>query len=237
MHGPSVDVDWREHLDRTVRRARELVLADEPSGIGQGGVARAAVAAVPNGGILVVGNSMPVRDVDLHVPASPRGITVLSQRGVAGIDGLISGAAGAAAATGRPTLLLLGDVSFQHDVGGLAAASTIETPLVVLVVNNGGGRLFELLPVRRLDGVEATFERFFLTPPDVSVAAAARAFGIPSAKPTDYAELEAHLADGHTTPGPTVVEVEVQASGSPAVRRIAAALVADLAADEGCFRA
>ena len=61
--------------------------------------------------MLVVGNSLPVREVDAVLPASPRRLTVASQRGANGIDGLVAGAAGAAVAANRPTLLLVGDVS------------------------------------------------------------------------------------------------------------------------------
>ncbi|HSM09598.1 MAG TPA: 2-succinyl-5-enolpyruvyl-6-hydroxy-3-cyclohexene-1-carboxylic-acid synthase, partial [Gemmatimonadota bacterium] len=108
--------EWPADLARIIDRARAL--ADEAAGRArsQGEAVRAAVDAIPRGGVLVVGNSMPVRDVDLYAPAGDRDITVLAQRGAAGIDGLIAGAAGSAAASGRPTLLLLGDVSFQHDV-------------------------------------------------------------------------------------------------------------------------
>ncbi|MGD8494746.1 MAG: 2-succinyl-5-enolpyruvyl-6-hydroxy-3-cyclohexene-1-carboxylic-acid synthase [Gemmatimonadales bacterium] len=215
---PPVDASWRDEIAAVAARSRELARAAAGPG-SQGEAVRIAVEAVPEGGWLMVGNSMPVRDVDLYVPASNRGIGVLSQRGAAGIDGLIAGAAGAASASGRPTVLLLGDVSFQHDVGGLAAAARVEIPLVVVTLSNGGGRLFELLPVRRLPGVEPTFERFFLTRPGLDATAAAAAFGVRSSRTEGAGELENALSEALDAPGASVIEAVVQPDGADAVRR------------------
>ena len=179
---------------------------------------------------------MPVRDVDLYPPPVARDLRVLSQRGVAGIDGLIAGAAGSARAGDRPTLLLLGDVSFQHDVGSLALAARSGPPLVIVVVANGGGRLFELLPVREHTG-EAAFERFFLTPPGVDVGAACAAFGVRHVLPADAAELPRALRTAMGTPGPTVVEAVVTGGAAGDTGRIAARLDAWLSGPEGCLDA
>jgi len=75
-----------------------------------------------------------------------RRVVILSQRGANGIDGLVSGAAGSALGTQLPTLLLLGDVSLLHDLGGLAVARLVRIP-VLAVIDNDGGRIFDLLPV------------------------------------------------------------------------------------------
>lgn len=217
---PPVDAAWRDEIAAVAARSRELAAAAAGPG-SQGEAVRVAVEAVPEGGWLMVGNSMPVRDVDLYVPASDRKIGVLSQRGAAGIDGLIAGAAGAASASGRPTVLLLGDVSFQHDVGGLAAAAQVETPLAVVTLSNGGGRLFELLPVRRLPGVEATFERFFLTRPGLDATAAAAAFGVRASRVEGAGELRDALSEALAAPGASVIEAVVQPDGADAVRKTA----------------
>lgn len=222
--------EWPEELVGIADRARAL--ADEAAGLAgsQGEAVRAAVDAIPRGGVLVVGNSMPVRDVDLYVPAGDRGITVLAQRGAAGIDGLIAGAAGSAAASGRPTLLLLGDVSFQHDVGGLAAAASVATPLAIVVIDNGGGRLFELLPVHGLPEAGQVFERFFLTPPGVSVGDAAGAFGVRSTVATGRRDIQAAIRACFDGAGSAaVIDVPVDGGAAQASRRLAHALDAWLA--------
>lgn len=235
---------WAGAVSRAAAKAASLAadLSARPGS--QGEAVRVAVDVLPAGGILVVGNSMPVRDVDLYVPPGPRDITVLSQRGAAGIDGLLAGAAGAAAASRRPVLALLGDVSFQHDVGGLAAAAGIETPLAIVVVSNGGGRLFEVLPVHGLPGARSAppggrslFDRFFLTPPDLDVGTAARAFGVRAVRTADGPELAEALKAALAAPGASVVEAVVDADGADAVREISNGLDAWLAGPEGCFPA
>lgn len=169
---------------------------------------RRAVLAVPKGGLLVVGNSLPVREVDAFVRAGPRTIGVASQRGTNGIDGLISGAAGAAFASRLPTLALIGDVSFAHDLGGLAAARRVETPLVIVVIDNDGGRIFEQLPVARLFTTPELAE-LWLTPPRLSIEHAAAAFGVHLFVPQTNAELDRALDSALGLAGPTVVHVRV----------------------------
>jgi 2-succinyl-5-enolpyruvyl-6-hydroxy-3-cyclohexene-1-carboxylate synthase len=115
-----------------------------------------------------------------------RDIRVVSQRGVSGIDGLISGAAGVASVVDDPVLLISGDVSFLHDLGGLALARSARSPLVILVLNNGGGRIFEQLPIART--APRALMRHFTTPHDVNLAHAARLYG------HEYERVENRLA-------------------------------------------
>jgi 2-succinyl-5-enolpyruvyl-6-hydroxy-3-cyclohexene-1-carboxylate synthase len=156
----------------------EIVAAHGPAaGMREGQAMRAALSAVPAGALLALGNSLPIRTVDTYCRARPDGPAVLSQRGANGIDGLVSSAAGAASAAGRPVALILGDVSFAHDLGGLAAARLVgkRAPLAVIVIDNQGGRIFEQLPVAG-HGREL-FRAHWLTPPACDVQAAAAVFG------------------------------------------------------------
>jgi 2-succinyl-5-enolpyruvyl-6-hydroxy-3-cyclohexene-1-carboxylate synthase len=136
LEGIAPEADWaaraRAESVRVWSRLERLLA--EQGGFPEPAAVRAAVDAVPAGGLLALGNSLPVREVDLFCPAADRSIAVLSQRGASGIDGGISAAAGAVAASGFPAVLLLGDVSFQHDVGGLAAAGQLERPLAIVVL-------------------------------------------------------------------------------------------------------
>lgn len=108
-------------------------------------------AALPEGATLVVGNSMPVRDVDTFFPNTPRSVRLLGTRGASGIDGVVSTAAGAAAVDG-PVVLLIGDLSFFHDQNGLWPVHRHGLDLTVLLVNNHGGGIFEFLPQQQLVG-------------------------------------------------------------------------------------
>jgi 2-succinyl-5-enolpyruvyl-6-hydroxy-3-cyclohexene-1-carboxylate synthase len=188
-------------------------------------VVRAAVESMPPGSLLVVGNSLPVRLLDAFVPAGARSVRVASQRGANGIDGLVSGAAGAALAAGDPTLLLLGDVSLAHDLGGLAAARLVKSPLVVLVVDNGGGRIFDQLPVAKLYAGRPERAELWLTPPHLELEHAGPLFGIPYAAPASLDELRAALRRGFEHAGATLVHVRVAPqSAQSALQRIKAEL-------------
>jgi len=191
--------------DRIALAAAERALGGEASVLTEGTVARAVVDACPEGSILVVGNSTPVRDLDAYCPASARDLRVLHQRGASGIDGLVSGAAGAHVASGAPVTLLLGDVSLLHDLTALGLLRDVEGPLVVVVVQNGGGRIFEQLPVYdRLD--RDRFERYFATPQPVRFDHAALAFGLRFARAETRTALDAALAEAHGRAGATVIE-------------------------------
>jgi 2-succinyl-5-enolpyruvyl-6-hydroxy-3-cyclohexene-1-carboxylate synthase len=142
-------VAWREAWRSGARVAREVLdsaLADVPATF-EGRAARDLARALPGGAVLVVGNSMPIRDVDVFCWSIRPDLTVLGNRGANGIDGLLSTALGAAASSGAPTALLLGDLSFLHDVGALQLAAKHRLPLLVVIVDNDGGGIFHT-PVR-----------------------------------------------------------------------------------------
>ncbi len=151
------------------------ILAQAGDSLTQAGAARALIDAIPDPSVLVLGNSLPIRDVDRWVPPSKKLLAVCSQRGVSGIDGVVSGAAGVASWVDGATTLLIGDVSFLHDLNGLQLASLVSGPLVIVVVNNEGGRIFEQLPIAR-DGKEAWLP-YFTTPHDADLECAALVYG------------------------------------------------------------
>ena len=197
---------WRAFFDVTSTRARTLAArVSEAQALTEGAVARTLVASCPDGAVLVVGNSSPVRDLDAFCPPSPRAIRVAHQRGASGIDGLVSGAAGVASVERGPVALLLGDVSLAHDLAAIGLLARATTPLVVVVVQNGGGRIFDRLPVaaRTEPGV---FERCFTTPQAVRFEQAAAAFGVPYARVETRAALDEALAAAWARPGATLVE-------------------------------
>jgi 2-succinyl-5-enolpyruvyl-6-hydroxy-3-cyclohexene-1-carboxylate synthase len=176
-------------------------------------VARDVVAAVPDDGLLVLGSSQPIRDVDLA--AVPRGVvTVLANRGLAGIDGMVSTAVGAALAHqgvgGGPAYALMGDLTFVHDATGLVIGPEEPRPdLTLVVVNNDGGAIFGLLE-QGGPAHAAAFERVFATPHGTDLAALCAASGTPYRR----AQTPRDLADALTpAPGLRVVEVRTDRQG------------------------
>ncbi|MEZ4564594.1 MAG: 2-succinyl-5-enolpyruvyl-6-hydroxy-3-cyclohexene-1-carboxylic-acid synthase [Thermomicrobiales bacterium] len=225
-----VKADWPgcwQELNARTRRTLDASIDDCPT-LSEPSVAANLMNAMPTGGTVVIGNSMPVRDVDTFAAGGHRGIRVVGTRGASGIDGVASTALGAAAVTTGPVALLVGDLSFLHDLGGLHAAQYAEAPLVIVVVNNDGGGIFSFLPqYTQLD--VGTFERLFGAPAAVDIAGAARLFGCTYARPTTLKAFKDIVSHGLSIPGVTVVEVRTdRAQNLTLHRKIAAAVLAEL---------
>jgi 2-succinyl-5-enolpyruvyl-6-hydroxy-3-cyclohexene-1-carboxylate synthase len=188
--------------DRTVAAALDEVLDAQPwpSGVQ---VARELVAALPSGALLVLGSSNSVRDVALTAVARDD-LVVLANRGVAGIDGTVSTALGAALVHDRASYALLGDLTFLHDVTGLVLGPQERRPdLTIVVLNDEGGGIFSLLEQGAAE-YEPSFERVFGTPHRVDVAALCGSVGIEHRLASTAAELAVALKPA---PGVRVVEV------------------------------
>jgi 2-succinyl-5-enolpyruvyl-6-hydroxy-3-cyclohexene-1-carboxylate synthase len=201
---PSWPAAWRAAGDRVGAAVDGLL--DAVPGLPAGRLARDLVAALPDGALLVLGSSTPVRDVDRL--AAPRGgLTVLANRGVAGIDGTVSTAVGAALAHqragGGPAVALLGDLTFLHDLQGLLPGDGEALPDLTLVVpdNDGGGIFAQLEPGQ--SRYEAGYRRVFGTPHGRDLVAVAEALGWPATAVDGPAQLAGVLATG----GPRVVVV------------------------------
>jgi len=220
MVRPAGDPAWAARVAAAADRRRRAVAAElDGTGLTEGHVARAVVASLPPGAQLAIGNSLPIRAIDTFAPERAADVVVLHQRGANGIDGLVSGAAGAAVATGRPTTLLLGDVSLLHDVGGLHTVRHVRGPFTIVCVNNDGGRIFEQLPVAAVPGVGAALEHF-TTPHGLGFAPAAALFGLRHVLADSPSALAAALARAET---PTLIEARVPPSDAAAqARRLAA---------------
>ncbi len=148
--------------------------------------------ALRDGDLVLAASSMPVRDLETFLPPGPERVRFLANRGANGIDGLVSTAAGIAAASGAPTWAVLGDLAVVHDLGGLAALRA--TPNArLLVLDNGGGGIFHFLPhAEALD--EAEFEALLGTPSPVDLERAAELFGLTCEVPSGPPELAECLA-------------------------------------------
>lgn len=180
----------------------------------EGALARRVVAALPPGSLLHVASSMPIRDVDGFGGEFKTSLTVTSNRGVNGIDGCIATGLGHALGwRNGPSVILAGDLACLHDLGGLREAAIRSRSTTVVLVNNGGGRIFDFLPIAKHTDC---FERFFLTPHDTDFEAIIAGLG------ARYRRLEALTAVGNALyeaverPGLDVIEARFEGSSNRA---------------------
>jgi 2-succinyl-5-enolpyruvyl-6-hydroxy-3-cyclohexene-1-carboxylate synthase len=176
--GP-LDADWLtawQHADQKASTALHAALDLErwPSGPA---VARDLVDTMPEDSLLVLGSSNPTRDVALAARQRPD-VVVHRNRGVAGIDGMVSTAIGAALGHGKPAYALLGDLTFLHDSNGLLIGPQEKRPdLTVVVLNDNGGGIFSLLEQGNPE-YQDSFERVFGTPHDTDISKLCAAHGV-----------------------------------------------------------
>jgi 2-succinyl-5-enolpyruvyl-6-hydroxy-3-cyclohexene-1-carboxylate synthase len=204
---------WKE-ADRAMGRRVDRLLADEP-GLTPYAVAAAVSAVLPAEGLLVVGASSPIRDLDIMARPATVGERrkVIANRGLAGIDGTISTAIGAA--LGRPrtsqAFALMGDVTFLHDQSSLVLGPDEARPdLTIVVVNDDGGAIFSMLEQGAPEHAES-FERLFGTPHGVDLASLVVATRTPFLRVTSLPELEHALASPNG--GIEVIEAVVDRKG------------------------
>jgi 2-succinyl-5-enolpyruvyl-6-hydroxy-3-cyclohexene-1-carboxylate synthase len=134
--------------------------------------------ALPPEASLFVGNSLAVRHLDQFADPRPRPPSVFGNRGASGIDGNISTALGIGhARPDAPLTLIVGDVTLYHDMNGLLAIKRCNVPVTLVVLNNGGGGIFERLPVKQATDAEI-FEQHFLTPHQLDMGHVAALYGL-----------------------------------------------------------
>ena len=127
---------------------------------------------LPPESVLFLGNSLPVRLFEALAELNQQ--QVFTNRGASGIDGLLATAVGVSLGAALPVTLVVGDISLLHDLNSLALARQVKQPLVVIVVNNAGGNIFDFLPVPEQPEL---LDRFYRTKHEWNFAAAAQQFG------------------------------------------------------------
>jgi 2-succinyl-5-enolpyruvyl-6-hydroxy-3-cyclohexene-1-carboxylate synthase len=175
--------------------------------LGELDAVRTVLGAQPEGARLIIGNSLPIREVDLLAGPNLNRLEGVALRGASGIDGVVSMATGMALSDNRPNTLLLGDLSFLYDIGGLWATLPLSAPLAIVVLNNGGGRIFEQLPVA--NAVDAETLTHWTVPHRFDLGAAAKLYGLEHCRVDRISLLVAAIVEAHCRPGATVIEVVV----------------------------
>jgi 2-succinyl-5-enolpyruvyl-6-hydroxy-3-cyclohexene-1-carboxylate synthase len=231
---PSVaeSASWLDAWVKTDRAAGR-VIAERLDAMGElfeGKVFAELAEILPDGALLYAGNSMPVRDMDTFFPGGERSIRMLANRGANGIDGVVSSALGANAATARPAVLVIGDLSFYHDANGLLAARQHGLDLVIVLINNDGGGIFSFLP--QATATPEHFETLFGTPHGLDFRPLAETYGAHYTRADDWVALRGAIGDGLASGGLHVVELRTDRARNVTLHRemwrvVAAALKTD----------
>lgn len=194
---------WIKEWQRSEQIAQSHLFTHKDQRLTEGEAVRSLLEIIPNNSYLYVGNSMAVRDLDMFFKQREEPLTILNNRGVNGIDGVTSSALGAAAHGNRVTLIL-GDLSFYHDLNGLLAAKHYQMDLTILLINNDGGGIFSFLPQA---GNPKYFEKLFGTPIGIDFAPAVNMYGGYFSRAKDTEDLQQKLTDSYARSGLSVIEV------------------------------
>ncbi len=211
---------WTTHWRTTNQRAYEAMDAylDELDESFEGKVFAELAGLLPDNATLYTGNSMPVRDLDTFYPGGERRVRFLCNRGANGIDGVVSSALGAAAAKSQdgPLVLVIGDLSFYHDLNGLLAAKRYPIDATIVLLNNDGGGIFSFLPQA---ANPERFEELFGTPIGVDFKPIVEAYGCGFARVATWDEFRATVGASIAAPGLQVVELRTDRDRNVALHR------------------
>jgi 2-succinyl-5-enolpyruvyl-6-hydroxy-3-cyclohexene-1-carboxylate synthase len=196
--------EWTKMWQTANKIAKETLLeARKEKQLFEGKVFIELAELLPQHSLLFVGNSMPIRDADTFLMTNNKQIRVMANRGANGIDGVVSSALGASTVT-EPLVLVIGDLSFYHDLNGLLAAKLHRLNATMIVINNNGGGIFSFLPQAKH---EKHFETLFGTPTDLQFEHVVRMYDGDYAKVETWDEFRHHVKRSVETKGLHVIEL------------------------------
>ena len=187
-----IESDSRQQLDK---------VQEEPT-LFEGRTIHMLQHMMPHEGQILVANSMSIRDMDYFWATGRSQARVYGNRGTNGIDGTVSTALGIST-NGNPTVMVTGDLSFFHDLNGLAIGKTHGMNLTIILHNNDGGGIFQYLPQKGTDD----FNYLFNTPQGIDYSGLATMYGLDYVKVTTNAELELAMKQYIGTEGIHIIEV------------------------------
>ena len=169
--------DFKDFYDIRAKKAQEIIEKhiNEGATADEVFVSRCISEEIPDKSCLFLSNSMPIRDLELYGQSSFREITIGSNRGASGIDGIISSAIGFTNGFEKICTLLVGDIAFIHDLNSLASVGSLRKAIIIVVINNNGGGIFHFLPIVKIKDI---FEDYFAAPHNFNFEGAAKSFKI-----------------------------------------------------------
>ncbi len=209
VEGPASD-GWRERFAAAERHYWELIEDAHDEQFFEGTALGDVFADAPDPATVFVSNSMAVRDADRFGEPRDGALTVLGNRGASGIDGIVSTGLGAGSATDDPFVLVLGDMAYYHDMNGLLALSRCDVDATIVLVNNDGGGIFEMLPIADFESVFEQFE----TPHGLDFAPTGELYGFEFVRPDCRAAFRDAYRASLDSDGTQVIEVSFDSGAS-----------------------
>jgi 2-succinyl-5-enolpyruvyl-6-hydroxy-3-cyclohexene-1-carboxylate synthase len=204
-----------KYLDSEIEKIKPQIFSISKK-INETGILLNIINSIPPNSNLMIGNSIPVRDLDFFSSIVNKNINVFQNRGASGIDGITATALGICSQSKNPTYLVTGDLSFYYDINSLLIANQNNIPLITVLINNNGGAIFRFLPISDYKNV---FDKYFLTPTNLSFKKLADAFEI------DYKELKTetdilnHIKVSSVRKRPVVFEIKTYSEYSLSLRK------------------
>jgi len=206
--------DWiYSFIDREKIVEKELNNYTEYS---EGSIARICQETLKDGDNFIIGNSMPIRDVDMYTSLTNIKINTYANRGASGIDGVVSTALGVASASQKNSLLLIGDLSFYHDMNGLLSTQN-KNRLTIVVINNSGGGIFSFLPIANM-GIN-TFSKYWTTDTGISFKKVAELYNCRYSKSEGLKELKSNIIQSFQSEGTHIIELTIDISENVKLHR------------------
>lgn len=197
--------NWTDKWTRFNELAREALIKENSEMLTEGNTIKVLINQLPPQSELFIANSMAIRDLDTYYQTNHKEIYIYGNRGVSGIDGVVSTALGIAATNTQPVTLVIGDLSFYHDLNGLLAAKHYVIDITIVLINNEGGGIFSFLPQAE-EGVH--FEKLFGTSLGIDFSHSVFMYGGKYTLIKDQDHLNNALRESYSTPGLKVIEVQ-----------------------------
>ncbi len=207
---------WLAQWQQAEQRSWEIISQVQAETFFEGRLLAEVVELMPHPAALFVASSLPVRHLDQFARPHPAELRVLANRGASGIDGTIASALGVAAGSRLPLVLVCGDLAFYHDLNSLLALRRCGVNATIVLINNNGGGIFHRLPIANF---EPPFTELFVTPPNLSFAAAAQMFGLEYSHINQPTDFKAAFCAAVQSPAPHLIEVSTSATHHEETRR------------------
>ena len=199
--------DFYNHIMNLENRVYPLIKKEEQWS--ELAISKVCLASIKNNGNLFIGNSMPIRYIDMIGKLSNDiNINTYSNRGASGIDGVISTALGVSACSNKHNMLLIGDLSFLHDQNALLIAKQYNIDLTVIIINNNGGGIFSLLPISE-SVKKKEFNTYWTTPQNIDLKKICTTYDMKYSKVDTIQKLKAALKKYKNLSGIRIIDAQI----------------------------